>query len=241
VSDKSDHKTRKSAPRRGGAVQLTSKSAIAKTPESYFKKLRRRLGLLKPLISLVNWVSAPKKLEGSRQRSLLVKIRGSYPWIPEGIREAEFGWSKNRDGSVRSNQLFRTRRYFDNACRDLGFSPSRFDVSPTFRALIEDIQDDLERSGARVFGRIDKDVFEKAVAAVEADSEVVRLWIETINSGEGDGLDGYHPVLIGACRRCGEIVQKIVPSDSTSEQMQVWAEVRKRLTLRLGPVGKKGR
>jgi hypothetical protein len=177
-------------------------------------------------------------MDGSRQRSLLVKIRSSYPWIPEGIREAELAWSRNRDSGARSVQLSRARRYFDNACRDLGCSPSRFDVSPAFRALIEDIQNDLERTDARIFGRIDRDLFEKAVAAVETDSEIIQAWIETMKSGDerDDSTCGYHPMLDRAIRRCNEIVQTIIPSDSTCEQSQVWIEVFKRLSVKLGPL-----
>ena len=90
-----------------------------------------------------------------------------------------------------------------------------------------------------MFGRIDSGLFERAVAAVENDPEVVRLWIETMKSGGDDPELGYNPVLVCACRRCNEIVQKIIPSDTTFEQTQVWLEVRRRLTVKLGPIDKR--
>jgi hypothetical protein len=121
----------------------------------------------------------------------------------------------------------------------LGFSPSRFDISPTFRALVECIQEDLERSGAAVFCRIDRELFEKAVTTVEVDPEVVRLWTEIIEAGgKGDPEHDPHPALMRAIYRCSEIVQEIIPSDCTSGQSQVWVEVYKRLAARLGPIDK---
>jgi hypothetical protein len=92
-----------------------------------------------------------------------------------------------------------------------------------------------------VFGRIDRNLFEKAVTTVEADSEVVRLWIEIMESGgRGDPEHEPHPALMCAIRRCNEIVQEIIPSDTTSGLLQVWVEVYKRLAARLGPIDRRG-
>jgi hypothetical protein len=236
-------KSGRDRPRNSG-IQFRASKPVRRLSDDPVQNLKRRLRPFWLHLKLFELFgsSKPKRLSANKQDFLIKQIHSKHPEIVREILEAERDWSNCRNSRKRHDRIFGARTSFDRACGRLGFSPSRFDLSPVFAQLIRSVQDQLQSTGAPVFGRIDKELFERTVAAIERDPEVVRLWLETINSPEGVDPDGgFHPVLIRAHHRSDEIAKEYIPSGTTRLWTDVWFEARNRLTARYGSPDKSSR
>src|SRR5687767_1746099 len=101
----------------------------------FLARLRAHLRIINPLKS--SFRHRAYLLNSEQQSDLIVRIRQLHPYVADSVRAAEERHASDRDGGARSASIFRARRRFDKICKELGFPPGQYDVTPAFVQLVQ--------------------------------------------------------------------------------------------------------